>query len=118
MDGCGCPTCNESVGERIIRTYLEDNDIEYEQEHRFDDCRFKYPLIFDFYIPKLNTVIEFDGIQHFECVEHFGGAETLNVTRKRDSIKNEYINKSNMRMVRLNYKEIDMINDKLNEELI
>lgn len=62
-----CDKCinNESMGEKRIRNYLENNNIEYKQEYWFNDCRDINPLPFDFYLPKFNTVCEFDGRQHF-----------------------------------------------------
>jgi len=35
------------------------------------------PLSFDFYVPELRVLIEFDGIQHFEPVGRWGGKAKL-----------------------------------------
>lgn len=37
----GCPVCNESKGEKAIREYLENNNVNFIQECRFDNCRYK-----------------------------------------------------------------------------
>ena len=37
LSGKGCPHCNQSRGERIIKSYLDDNNIRYLPQHRFND---------------------------------------------------------------------------------
>lgn len=67
-----CPICSESKGEKAIRTYLENNNIKFIQEHRFNNCKYKNLLPFDFYILSKNLCIEFDGRQYFEENDFFG----------------------------------------------
>ena len=119
----GCPVCDESKGEKAIRTYLEKNNIEFIQEYRFDDCKYKYTLPFDFYIPKYNLCIEFDGIQHFEARDYFG-KEIFEETRNRDKIKNKFCERNGISLLRIPYWELDNISkildkkfDKLKDEL-
>lgn len=68
-----CEECysSESVGEMTVRHYLEENQIIFVQEKWFPDCRDTNPLPFDFYLPELNTIIEFDGRQHFGETDWF-----------------------------------------------
>lgn len=113
----GCPICNESKGEKVIRSYLENNRIEFIQEHRFSNCRHKLPLPFDFYIPDYNLCIEFDGRQHFESFDHFGGENELKITQKRDKIKNDYCKDNGINLLRIPYWELDNIEKILDEEL-
>ena len=42
------------------------NDIEFLFDWSDHDCIVKRPLKFDFYIPDLGILIEYDGIQHYE----------------------------------------------------
>ena len=65
LSGKGCPICRMSHGETQIRNYLSDRNIDFEIQFRFKDCRNKLPLPFDFYLPKHNLCIEYDGEQHF-----------------------------------------------------
>ena len=60
-------------------------------------------LPFDFYLPKYNSCIEFDGIQHYEPVEHFGGQESYDYTVKHDKIKNEYCKNNGILLLRIPY---------------
>lgn len=57
----GCPKCNSSIGERNISEFLDTHNIKYERQKTFDDCVLKERLRFDFYIERINCVIEFQG---------------------------------------------------------
>ncbi|MDU5206285.1 MAG: hypothetical protein E6182_10000 [Clostridioides difficile] len=105
--GYCCPICNESKGEKIIRLYLENNNIKFIQEHRFEDCKNKRSLPFDFYIPNYNLCIEFDGRQHFETFNHFGGEKGFELTKIRDKIKNKYCKNNGINLIRIPYYEIE-----------
>lgn len=115
-NGISCPVCNESKGEKTIREYLEERDIKFKQEYVFADCRHKRKLPFDFYIPNYNLCIEFDGIQHFEVRNHFGGNKEFKNTQIRDEIKNKYCKENGIKLLRIPYYELDNVEDILNEE--
>lgn len=66
-------------------------------------------LRFDFYLPTYNTCIEFDGKQHFEAINFFGGEENLKLTQLRDSQKNQYCIQNNIDLYRISYNDIDNI---------
>ena len=54
FQGCGCSLCNKkSKGEIKITRFLTNNNIKFEREKRFSDCKNILPLPFDFYIPKI-----------------------------------------------------------------
>lgn len=80
-----CPNCRITRGERDVKNVLESMGVEYEMEKSIGGV-----LRADFYLPKYQAYIEYDGIQHFEEVEFWGGVEKLEETIKRDSIKNHY----------------------------
>lgn len=112
--GQGCPVCKISKGEMAIKNFLNSNNIEFLQQYSFDDCVYKEKLKFDFYIPVINTAIEFDGIQHFKPVDFAskgdGWAETqLEMNQKRDSIKNKYCRENKVNLIRIPYFKIDEI---------
>jgi len=103
--GRGCPVCKHSTGESEVRQILLENGIDFIPEHKFDDCRNVQPLPFDFYLPELNTCIEYDGRQHFEPVEFFGGEAALKEIKKRDTIKTNYCNDNDVTLLRIRYDE-------------
>ena len=105
LRGQGCPICNQSHGERMVSQLLNAQHIEYVSQHIFNDCRDKQPLPFDFYLPKLNVAIEYQGQQHYEPVEFFGGQEYLEYVQYHDQIKSDYCAKNNIRLICVPYWE-------------
>lgn len=113
--GQGCPSCSESKGEKRVDEVLKDaglvRGVDYLREHRFDDCRKKRALPFDFYIPSLNLLIEYDGELHFKAPDNgvFGGEDALRERQENDQIKNDYCTKNNIKLVRIPYTHYDQI---------
>lgn len=103
--GQGCPKCNESKGEKEIREILETNNINYIIQKTFNGCKYKRKLKFDFYLPKYNLCIEYDGEQHFVSKKHFGGEQGLKIRQKRDKIKHNYCKENNIKLLRIKYNE-------------
>lgn len=101
---CGCK--RQSFGEYYIKTLLENMKIKFTPQYTFDDCRYIYVLHFDFAIfndDKLIGLIEYDGRQHFEPVDVFGGHLGFKETQKRDEIKNNYCKTNNIPLLRIPY---------------
>lgn len=111
MGGSGCPNCVLSKGERLIGKCLTNMKIDYICQYIFENCRYNNHLKFDFYLPYHNICIEYDGRQHFESVEIWGGEEEFIKTRKRDTIKNDYCHNNEIKLLRIPYweKRIDKI---------
>lgn len=105
LAGKGCPKCNESHGEKNISNYLKMNNIVYIPQYAFDDCKDRRKLPFDFYIPELNICIEYDGKQHFEAIDRFGGEEGLKIRQLHDKIKTDYCKNNNILLLRIKYDE-------------
>lgn len=63
---CGCAT--DSIGNLIVKNYLDLHNIKYEKEYSFSDLVNTFPLRFDF---KVNIddskyfLIEVQGLQHY-----------------------------------------------------
>lgn len=108
LRGHGCPVCSESSGERRVARALERLRVSYTREKRFPDCRDKRPLRFDFWLPSLKALVEFDGLQHHEPYKLFGGAEMFAVTQRRDRIKTAYARKKKIRLIRVKYSVRDV----------
>ena len=118
LKGFGCNSCSESKGEKIISKYLTQHNIVFIRQEKFDGCvGLKYKLPFDFYLPSIRTCIEFDGIQHFQPIEHFGGVEAYERLKLNDKIKNDYCEENFIDLIRIRYDQIDRIYDILNESL-
>ena len=109
LNGSGCPICRESKGEKTIRNYLINKNINFIQQKKFPDCRDKRLLPFDFYLPDYNTCIEFNGRQHYEIIENWGGIEGLKDQQKKDKIKTEYCQNKNISLLTIKFNE-DILN--------
>lgn len=104
---CGC---NKSKGEEKLRSILSSLDMEYISQCSFEDCinpKTGYVLRFDFYLPKYNLCIEFDGEQHYHPIKHFGGEEYYEDTVFRDTIKNNYCSVNGISLLRIPYTSYD-----------
>jgi len=102
LRGSGCRLCNISKGEMKIEKFLIEKNFYYEREKSFLKIN---KLRFDFYLPKRNICIEYDGMQHFQPIEYFGGIDQLYKTQFNDAIKNKYCNDNNIKLLRIAYNE-------------
>ena len=125
LQGTGCPVCNISHGEKEILDYLCRRSISYIPQFTFAGCKNKKLLPFDFYLPEYNLCIEYDGIQHYEPVQYFGGDDALKKRKHNDSIKTNYCLSNKIGLIRIKYnqdvvQELDIIiyNTKLIKEVI
>ena len=99
LNGHGCPKCQSSHLEEEIKSFLNDNKIEFEQQKTFEWLKFKNYLYLDFYLPKYNMAIECQGIQHFRPVDFFGGKEYFIKTIERDNIKQQLCENNGIKII-------------------
>lgn len=88
-------------------------NIAYDIEKTFAGCKYKNKLEFDFYLPKYNALIEYDGSHHFESIKYFGGNEALKLVQKRDKIKNEFSVKNNIPLLRIPHTKFYLIEEEI-----
>ena len=100
---CGCL---KSKGEAKIALLLEQYHISFEQQKIFNDLPLKR---FDFYLPEINRLIEYDGIQHYKSNGGWSTEKNLEQVQQRDQEKNTYAITHNISLVRIPYWEIDNI---------
>lgn len=112
---CGCLN---SIMNSKIEKILQELNIEYEKEKIFSGCYDKKSLRFDFYLPKYNLCIEYDGIQHFEPISYWKGEEGFYDLKNKDSIKNKYCKDNNILLIRIPYYDKEKINTQYIEELL
>jgi len=113
-NGAGCQKCSGSKGERIISNFLDKNNFSYQREKLFEELGL---LRFDFYLPNINTIIEFDGRQHFKPITVFGGESEFKKLIKNDKIKNNFCKLKNIDLIRIPYTKIKEIEEILIKEL-
>lgn len=100
-----CPNCNfhRSQGEREIESILKKFNILFEREHRVTIEKRTYR--FDFYLLSLKTIIEYNGIQHYQPVEHFGGQEEFQKRQLYDKIKTKWCQNNKIKEIIIKYNE-------------
>lgn len=116
LSGMGCPCCNESKGEKAVAMWLKSHGIDYISQKKFNNCRDRRELPFDFYLPNYNVCIEYQGKQHYEAIDYFGGKETLLYTQYHDQIKFDYCMDNHICLICIPYWE-DM-NEYLSKNLL
>ena len=116
----GCPKCkNNYKGEIAVRNFLIKNGIEFVEQKKFNDCKDLKALPFDFYVPKYNLCIEFDGVQHFKPygfsknITEEEKIKNFEYVRNHDNIKHEYCKKNGIALLRLNH--LKTVEEKLSE---
>lgn len=62
-------------------------------------------LEIDIFIPELNLAFEYQGIQHYEPVSHWGGLKQLEKQQKNDKRKKELCEKHGVDLIIVNYNE-------------
>ena len=90
LQGYGCPICNQPKGEKFIQKYLDNHNIIYESQKRFNGLKDKTYLSYDFYLSKQKVLIEYQGKQHFIPMDFFGGEEKLQIQQYHDKLKRDY----------------------------
>ena len=112
-----------SKGENSIWNWLKYNKIKFEFQKRFENCKDKNTLPFDFYIPSLNLCIEFQGSQHYDPGFYIRkkknqeeGMKKYLIQKKHDYIKKYYCIQNNINFLEIKYTE--KIEDKLKEALL
>lgn len=105
---CGCIV---SLGENKIKQLLTEHNISFISQKTFESCyslQTGRPLRFDFYVSN-KYIIEFDGLQHFEPVDFFGGEEEYLKLIERDKYKNQWCKSNNIPIIRIPYTKIDTL---------
>ena len=124
----GCQKCGHSTsrGESKIKDFLDAHQIKFTTEKIFEwnvavDKR--QPLRYDFYLPDLNTLIEFDGRHHFLPTKYGGqtdkqAEDQFERTKFYDMIKtiNAYL--STINLIRISYHHYADIDSILKNELL
>ena len=112
VSSCGCLV---SKNENIIKEWLDLHNIKYERQKRFDGCKNKRQLMFDFYIPSINGVIEYDGEFHYQKIK--GLNNDPKYQQQNDLIKDQFCLMNDIKILRIPYWEKDNIESILSEWL-
>ena len=89
----------------------------------FSGCKDKQELPFDFYIPAINMLIEFDGPQHDAPVQFYGTTKeraeiVFEYTKKHDNMKNNFCEREGYFLFRIKYKDLKNIDSILADNIL
>lgn len=104
---CGC-LCSQ--GEKIIENFLKENKIQYVHQYKFSELKGNGGgmLYFDFAIfnkNELKALIEYNGKQHYEPIEFFGGKVAFEKQQDNDNKKERFCKDNNIPLYIISYKE-------------
>lgn len=108
----GCPYCSTfggpsngefKVDDILQRVFNLVKGVDYQYGYIIPDLIDKNNLHFDFWIPKINIAIEYDGKQHFKPINYFGGIRGFKNIRKHDLMKDQYCDDNNINLIRIPY---------------
>jgi very-short-patch-repair endonuclease len=96
-----CTKCYKQMSnlEYKVKTYLEEHNIKFVTQKRFEQCKYKRALPFDFYLIDYNCVIEVQGEQHY--YNHPWFTQNLKERQFYDNIKKDFCIKHNIKYLAL-----------------
>ena len=102
-----------SKGEDYIVSLLRAAHMKFEREKTFPDLHGKrnVPLRFDFYLPSLEILVEYDSEIHFQQIAHFTTHRGYLAACERDRKKNSYCLARNLKLYRIPYWELSTIHN-------
>lgn len=109
--GHRCSFCKNKT-ERLVKNFLEENNSIVCQA-KFEWCKAKRHLPFDFFLEKFKIIIEVDGLQHFKQVMNWQSPEE---TLKIDKLKSSLALKNGYSVIRISQE--DVFNDALDWQKI
>lgn len=115
----GCPSCSNSKGENKIMNVLDSLGVEYKFQKKFSDLIGVGGgmLSYDFFLPDLKTLIEYQGQQHYRPVEIFGGEEQFKLQQYHDSLKSKYALENGYTLIEIPYTKFNNIEQIVKDNL-
>ena len=101
LSGAGCPKC-KNKNQTILFEKLSNSFKELNFNYEFG-IKWLEGQRFDIYNSQFNFAVEYDGLQHYKLVEHFGGESYFKIIQERDVLKNEKCIHNNCKLFRVKY---------------
>ena len=120
LNGTGCPYCaSDSKLEVFVKNILEENKIKFIPQYKFSGLKGvgNKLLSYDFYLLDYNLLIECQGKQHEQPVDHFGGEDQFKIQQEHDRRKREYAKAHKIQLLEIWYWDINNIEKILKKTL-
>lgn len=110
-----CRDCTSSKGEQKIKEYLIKNNINFIPQKTFNELKGvrNSLLSYDFYLPKYNLLIEYQGEQHEKYNDFFyKRVENFKIQLEHDERKRRYAKDNNIKLLEIwyyNFNDIESI---------
>lgn len=106
--GVGCPKCCMSRSERKIAEWLSSRlqGETFESQKRFETCRYKKKLSFDFGSDVLKVLLEYNGRQHYHASKfrwYQITAKQVKVNQARDCVKRNWARRNGYKLIVVPY---------------
>ena len=96
---------SEELVYNIIKGYYKKYKVIYQHRPFFLRSSIGGQMSYDIFIPKFNIAIEYQGRQHFEPIDFFGGETGYQQTRMRDLEKKKISVENGVKLTYINYWE-------------
>lgn len=116
----GCPNCSKSKGEIRIERFITKYNFQFEPQYKCQDLKGVHNglLSYDFYLPKYNMFIEYQGQFHDGTIKGDLQSETeLKIQQEHDRRKSEYAKENNIELLEIWYWDYENIERILSEKL-
>ena len=109
LEGKGCKKCKKSHGETKIELFLIKNNIEYVFWKTFNNLIDKTKLSYDFYVPSLKLLIEYNGEQHYNKKAFKKKYKKFLIQKHHDWLKRKYAIKNGYQFLAIPYWDFNNI---------
>ena len=120
LSGSGCPHCKKSKGEERVMKWLNEHNISFEGQYKLPNesilCKNKC-IIVDFYLEDYNTIIEYNGAQHYQPVDLWGGEEKFENQQERDIALRRFCKERKIKLIEIPFSKFNEIELILNKKL-
>ena len=108
VQSCGCM---HSKGEEKIASILQNNNIDFIRQFHTEKLKSNkgYFLYFDFFLPSLNIIIEYQGEQHYHPTRWYKNQDSFEEVIERDNLKREYCIENNIKLIEIPYSDYDKL---------
>lgn len=107
----------EELVYKLCKKIYKENKVIYQHRPFFLRGKNGGQMSYDIFISGINVAIEYQGKQHFEPVDFFGGEDAYKKTIERDELKRKLSLENGIKLIYINYWEdvtISLIKDKIN----